>query len=40
MIEGKAYYGSQVDIWSSGVVMFAMVAGYLPFEDKDTSKLY
>ncbi len=28
------------DIWSSGVVLFAMVAGYLPFEDKNTSKLY
>jgi len=40
MIEGKLYYGSRVDIWSSGVILFAMVAGYLPFEDKDTGKLY
>ena len=40
MIEGKLYYGSRVDVWSSGVILFAMVAGYLPFEDKDTSKLY
>jgi len=40
MIEGKNYYGSRVDIWSCGVILFAMVAGYLPFEDKDTSKLY
>jgi 5'-AMP-activated protein kinase catalytic alpha subunit len=40
MIEGKLYYGSRVDVWSSGVILFAMVAGYLPFEDKDTGKLY
>ena len=40
MIEGKLYLGSRVDIWSSGVILFAMVAGYLPFEDKDTGKLY
>jgi 5'-AMP-activated protein kinase catalytic alpha subunit len=40
MIEGKLYYGSRVDVWSSGVILFAMVAGFLPFEDKDTSKLY
>ena len=40
MIQGKAYYGSRVDVWSCGVILFAMVAGYLPFEDKDTNKLY
>lgn len=40
MIEGKNYLGSRVDIWSCGVILFAMVAGYLPFEDKDTGKLY
>lgn len=40
MIAGKKYIGLQVDIWSAGVVLFAMLAGYLPFEDKHTSNLY
>ena len=40
MIEGKHYNGLMSDIWSSGVVLFAMVCGYLPFEDEVTAKLY
>jgi len=40
MIKGLRYHGLMTDIWSSGAVLFAMVAGYLPFEDKNTSKLY
>lgn len=40
MIAGKRYSGLQVDIWSSGVILFAMLAGYLPFEDPNTSALY
>ena len=40
MIKGNAYLGSRVDIWSCGVILFAMIAGYLPFEDCDTNKLY
>jgi len=40
MIAGKDYIGLQVDIWSCGVILYAMVCGFLPFEDKDTNKLY
>ena len=40
MIAGKRYHGEQVDIWSCGVILFAMLCGYLPFEDSNTSNLY
>ena len=40
MIAGKEYIGLQVDIWSCGVILFAMLCGYLPFEDPNTDKLY
>jgi len=40
MIAGKKYKGTQVDIWSCGVILFAMICGYLPFEDPNTSQLY
>ena len=40
MILGKKYYGIDVDIWSSGIVLFAMVSGFLPFEDDDNENIY
>jgi len=40
MIAGKKYNGLQVDIWSCGVILFAMQCGYLPLEDSDTTQLY
>jgi 5'-AMP-activated protein kinase catalytic alpha subunit len=32
MIRGEGYHGLGADIWSSGVVLFTMVCGYLPYE--------
>ena len=40
MIAGKRYNGTNVDIWSCGVILFALLSGYLPFEDPNTSNLY
>ena len=32
MILGMKYTGLLVDIWSTGIILYAMVCGYLPFE--------
>ncbi len=40
MIAGKKYMGPNVDTWSCGIIMFALICGFLPFEDPDTTKLY
>ena len=40
MVTGKRYYGDTVDIWSSGIVLYSMVCGYLPFEDDNQSVLF
>jgi 5'-AMP-activated protein kinase catalytic alpha subunit len=40
MIKGIKYHGLKVDIWSCGIIMYAMICGFLPFEDDDTNELY
>lgn len=40
MIANQKYVPSMVDIWSCGVILFALVCGYLPFEDQNHVELY
>ena len=37
MLNGEKYRGPPVDIWSCGIVLYAMLCGYLPFEDEDNN---
>lgn len=40
MIAGKKYLGTCIDCWSCGIILFALICGFLPFEDPDTTELY
>ena len=40
MVTGNNYDGIMIDIWSTGIILFAMLCGYLPFEDKNNDKLF
>ena len=40
MLSGKPYRGEMVDIWASGIVLYAMVCWSLQFDEENTSILY
>lgn len=40
LIAGSAYFGNEADIWSMGVLLYALLCGFLPFEDENLHKMY
>jgi MAP/microtubule affinity-regulating kinase len=40
LIEGKKYTGPEVDSWSLGINVYAMVVGDLPFANSNLTALY
>ena len=35
IIRGELYNGFRIDIWASGIILFAMLCGYLPFDEEE-----
>ena len=39
IVMGKSYHGAPSDVWSCGIILFALLTGHLPFNDNNIKKL-
>jgi hypothetical protein len=40
IVSGRFYSGPEIDVWSCGVVLYALLAGSLPFDDENVQNLF